>query len=55
MLAAVALAVPAAIPVVPQVMAQQRGISLIRDAEIEALVRYVTESIQEPSSEADDS
>ena len=39
MLAAVALAVPAAIPVVPQVMAQQRGISLIRDAEIEALVR----------------
>lgn len=39
LLAAIALAVPATLPVVPQAMAQQRGIALIRDAEIEALVR----------------
>lgn len=39
LLAAAALAVPVALPTTSPAAAQQRGISLVRDAEIEALVR----------------
>ncbi len=39
LLAAAALAVPLVLPAAPVAIAQQRGVSLVRDAEIEALVR----------------
>lgn len=46
-LAAVAVALPASLPVMPQAVAQQRGVSLIRDAEIESLVRDYARPILE--------